>query len=101
EVASAALSLMHFNRPEGQWTVEGLEALEQKHADLSICEAGCYQCLLSYFNQPDHDNINRRNSDALRLLVALANAEVKLATSTHSPSRDSEGSVNGQQADDV
>lgn len=42
-----------------------------------ICEAGCYQCLLSYFNQPDHDHINRRNADVLKVLVALANAEVK------------------------
>jgi hypothetical protein len=32
---------------------------------------------LSYFNQPDHENINRRNADALKVLVALANAEVK------------------------
>jgi hypothetical protein len=42
-----------------------------------ICEAGCYQCLLSYFNQPDHENINRRNADAIKVLVALANAEVQ------------------------
>ena len=41
------------------------------------CEAGCYQCLLSYFNQPDHEHINRRNADALKLLVALANAQVQ------------------------
>lgn len=85
EVASAALSLMHFNRPEGKWSVEALEELEQKHHGLSICEAGCYQCLLSYFNQPDHDNINRRNRDALQLLVALANAEVKLRDNAATP----------------
>lgn len=82
QVARAALELMHFNTPDGPWKVEELEALEQKHNGLSICEAGCYQCLLSYFNQPDHDNINRRNSDALQLLVALANAEVTLAAAT-------------------
>lgn len=76
-VASAALRLMHHNEPIGAWSLEGLDALEQRHPDgNSICEAGCYQCLLSYFNQPDHDNINRRNTDALKLLVALANAQV-------------------------
>ncbi len=79
EVASAALSLIHFNRPTGRWSVAALDELEQKQGELSICEAGCYQCLLSYFNQPDHDHINRRNSDALQLLVALSNAVVKLA----------------------
>lgn len=90
EVASAALSLMHFTRPEGQWSVAALDGLEQKHGDLSICEAGCYQCLLSYFNQPDHDHINRRNPDALQLLVALANAEVKLTHHAAVPQQKSE-----------
>ena len=94
KVASAALELMHFNKPEQRWTFEGLQALEQKHEGQSICEAGCYQCLLSYFNQPDHDNINRRNPDALKLLVALANAEVILtatpvAAATSSTTQDS------------
>ena len=84
QVASAALQLMHFNPPNGQWSVDGLEALEQKQHGLSICEAGCYQCLLSYFNQPDHDHINRRHPDVLNLLVALANAEVKLTATTSS-----------------
>ncbi|MEX1214724.1 DEAD/DEAH box helicase [Saccharospirillum sp.] len=79
QVASAALELMHFTQPEQAWSVEALESHEQKPHGHSICEAGCYQCLLSYFNQPDHDNINRRNSDALNFLVALANAEVTLA----------------------
>jgi hypothetical protein len=57
--------------------VDDLPALEHKTSDgHSICEAGCYQCLLSYFNQPDHDHINRRNSQAIEMLVALANAQV-------------------------
>ncbi len=76
-VAGLALSLMHFSRPEGAWTLEGLAATEQKGKDgHTICEAGCYQCLLSYYNQPDHTHINRRNQEALALLVALANAQV-------------------------
>jgi hypothetical protein len=76
-VASQALELMHHNRPSGAWTVEALPDLEVKRKDgSSICEAGCYQCLLSYFNQPDHEHINRRDPDALGLLVALANARV-------------------------
>ncbi len=87
EVASAALQMMHYGKAEdGPWQFEALEATD-KH----ICEAGCYQCLLSYFNQPDHENINRRNADALKLLVALANAEVHLiaavTASTLTPSQ--------------
>lgn len=80
QVASAALCVMHYNSPKDAWLVEDLEGLEQKLNGVSICEAGCYQCLLSYFNQPDHDNINRRNSEALDLLVSIANAKVVLNT---------------------
>jgi hypothetical protein len=77
QVASNALKLLHHNAPQGPWKLEDLPALEQTNAlGNRICEAGCYQCLLSYFNQPDHENINRRNADALKVLVALANAEV-------------------------
>lgn len=75
--ASNALELMHFDLPNGPWDLAQLDALEQrdKHGN-RLCEAGCYQCLLSYYNQPDHEAINRRDPDALRLLVALANAQV-------------------------
>lgn len=78
QVASNALKLLHHDAPQGAWKLEDLPQLEQTNAlGNRICEAGCYQCLLSYFNQPDHENINRRNADALKVLVALANAEVK------------------------
>lgn len=78
QVANNALKLLHYNAPQGAWKLEALPAQEQTNAlGDRICEAGCYQCLLSYFNQPDHENINRRNTDALKVLVALANAEVK------------------------
>lgn len=82
QVAAAALKLLHHNEPVGPWKFDDLPALEQVDKNgHHICEAGCYQCLLSYFNQPDHDNINRRNEDALKLLVAMANAQV-----VHAPS---------------
>jgi hypothetical protein len=77
QVAAAALKLLHHNQPNGPWKFDELPALEQVDKNgHHICEAGCYQCLLSYFNQPDHDNINRRNEAALKLLVAMANAQV-------------------------
>ena len=77
QVAAAALRVMHYKDPVGPWSVDDLPALEQKTSDgHSICEAGCYQCLLSYFNQPDHYHINRRNAQAIEMLVALANAQV-------------------------
>lgn len=81
EAAATALRLMHFRAPQdGIWHFAELSALEEKRVvagqDVRICEAGCYQCLLSYFNQPDHDLINRLDVDALRVLTALAGANV-------------------------
>ena len=76
-MAVAALKLLHHNEPQGPWRYEDLPGLEQTDkGGHHICEAGCYQCLLSYFNQPDHDHIDRHNETALKLLVALANAQV-------------------------
>ena len=37
--------------------------------------AGCYRCLLSYFNQPDHELIDRRDEDIVEFLCALATAD--------------------------
>lgn len=83
-VASNALQLIHYRLPQsGIWTLDDLPSLEQTNVlGNHQCEAGCYQCLLSYFNQPDHEHINRRNADALKLLVALANAQVQPVTSS-------------------
>jgi hypothetical protein len=36
------------------------------------CVAGCYRCLLSYYNQPDHPVIDRRDRTARHLLLRLA-----------------------------
>src|SRR5690606_20459511 len=78
-VASNALQLIHYRAPQsGVWTLDDLPSLEQTdELGNHQCEAGCYQCLISYFNQPDHEHINRRNADALKLLVALANPQVQ------------------------
>jgi len=88
-VAKNALQLLHHRAPaDGIWRLQDLAALEETD-DMGnrICEAGCYQCLLSYFNQPDHENINRRNPDVLKLLVAMANAQVQLRTSSATSER--------------
>lgn len=72
EVARTALGLMHYRRQDDEtWNAAKLD--ESERGD---CEAGCHRCLLSYYNQPDHKYINRRDPAALRLLVALANAGV-------------------------
>ena len=84
QVASQALQLMHYQKPAGPWQADALQ--EQLDANgQRACEAGCYQCLLSYFNQPDHAHIDRHNADAIDLLVALANAQVQPLAAVSAP----------------
>jgi hypothetical protein len=91
-VARSALSLMHYEMPDGPF---GVADLKDCGAETRVhCEAGCYQCLLSYFNQPDHELIDRRNPEAVRFLVQLAHSSVQTAahTSRGNPSSDKEDS---------
>jgi len=74
-VARQALSLMHYEVPEGQLSPESLIPA-QAIDDRDPCVAACYHCLLSYYNQPLHAVIDRRNHEALNLLCALANGSV-------------------------
>jgi hypothetical protein len=52
EVAREALRLMHYEEPFDTTPLK-------ERAD--ACVAGCYRCLLSYFNQTDHESIDRRD----------------------------------------
>ncbi len=59
-VARTALQIMHFQLPSVAFEPADLSSFEERTVEGErICEAGCYQCLLSYYNQPDHDLINR------------------------------------------
>lgn len=44
------------------------------------CEAGCYRCLLSYYNQTDHKVIDRRNPKIRELLIKLITANLQTAS---------------------
>lgn len=52
------------------------------------CVKGCYRCLLSYYNQPDHDLIDRTDSAALALLLRLARSELQDNGRAKGPSED-------------
>lgn len=65
EVAQVALTLMHYREP-----FEPADMLETDDA----CVAGCYRCILSYFNQPDHELIDRRHEQVIEVLCKLAHA---------------------------
>lgn len=75
-VARQALHICHFTSKSGDWTDSG--DLEDHDPN---CEAGCYRCLLSYYNQPDHPQIDRRNEAMLNLLCRLTRAECETSAS--------------------
>lgn len=86
-VARTALSLMHFDNVE--------EAIAAGDATLltnqsNSCVRGCYRCLLSYYNQTDHEKIDRTSDEAKQLLIDLARGELHL-TNARSTSGDTAG----------
>lgn len=94
-VAREAFKVMHFDLSKVEaFTFEDLEPLEiHKSNGERICEAGCYQCLLSYYNQPDHDLISRRDPFVLKILAELANGAVN-RTKNVAPTEDSTTALN-------
>jgi hypothetical protein len=82
-VARTALQIMHFK-------VEGVAGLSSDggalaDAEGTACVAACYRCLMSYFNQPDHELLDRRDGPTREILLRLARATttVERAPSAH------------------
>jgi hypothetical protein len=75
KVAREALTLMHFEKVDEAIAAGDARLLVNR--DGEACVRGCYRCLLSYFNQPDHE-----------LLIDLARGHVVLAKA---PSLSGEG----------
>jgi len=69
-VARAALSRCHFDQMTGDDLRRAPRATED-------CEAACYDCLMSYSNQPDHRELDRKL--VLDLLRALSAGKVQTA----------------------
>jgi hypothetical protein len=86
KVAREALILMHFGNVDEAIAAGNTKLLVTR--DGEACVRGCYRCLLSYFNQPDHEQINRAGDEAKQLLVDLARGRVVLA---RGPGQSTEG----------
>ena len=74
-VAKCALEIMHYD-PASFGEAKG-DPDRLSETGVPECVAGCYRCVLSYFNQPDHELIDRatlprfRFCCGLRMLVPL------------------------------
>jgi very-short-patch-repair endonuclease len=69
-VARQALLLCHFDPLTGN-DLKGVEGSDEE------CEAACYDCLLSYYNQWDHRIVDRKSIK--QLLMQLKDARVDLS----------------------
>ncbi len=77
EVALTALGIMHFDvsdTPDSRPSAAALPATAAELADApnTLCVAACYRCLMSYYNQPDHERVDRRDDAARTILLRLA-----------------------------
>jgi hypothetical protein len=78
-IARTALELMHYRSLDAAITSADPAALiEDENAN---CVRGCYRCLLSYYNQPDHEQIDRTNDEVKLILLRLARSTVAISTS--------------------
>ncbi|MYL02008.1 MAG: DEAD/DEAH box helicase [Gammaproteobacteria bacterium] len=71
-IARRALEVCHYSSKSGEWS--GSDDLENLDND---CEAGCYRCLLSYYNQPEHPLIDRQDGEMLELLCRFTRSSRK------------------------
>ncbi len=88
ELAAEALEIMHYQPPSAgqQWDKAAL--VEEVDANgRPVCEAGCYKCLLSYYNQPDHPLIDRKDQQAEGLLLELLTRLTRAHTAQGSQGR--------------
>ncbi len=82
-VAVRALEICHWRSRSGLWA----DAADLENAEPE-CEAGCYRCLLSYSNQPDHERIDRQDEEVVKLLCRLAHANADVGSVTGADSGD-------------
>ena len=73
-VARTALELMHYRNLDTAIAAADRELLENDPN--AECVKGCYRCLLSHYNQPDHEHIDRTDDDVRRTFLRLARSEV-------------------------
>ena len=84
-VAREALRIMHLDVGDGPLPDAPSDLADQPGA---ACVAACYRCLMSYYNQPDHEDLDRRDEDARTMLLRLARARTAPCGSGTSPALD-------------
>lgn len=96
-VARRALRILHKDIEEsGPLPSSSVNLKDQPN---TTCVAGCYRCVMSYFNQTDHEHINRQGGDVLRLLLRLAQSTTTAVTNALPATGTQAGSASTALAD--
>jgi ATP-dependent helicase YprA (DUF1998 family)/very-short-patch-repair endonuclease len=72
-IARTALELCHFDPDSGEDLRRAPNAKEN-------CEAACYDCLMSYTNQTDHELLDRQRIKDLLMMLAASHVEASPAS---------------------
>ncbi|QBI18883.1 DEAD/DEAH box helicase [Egibacter rhizosphaerae] len=90
ELARTALERMHYQPdPDASDGWRDVRRAPHRHSD---CDAACYDCLLSYTNQRDHELLDRSDAHGAKsALIALANARVVVTDTGAAPPSGSDG----------
>ena len=72
-VCIKALEVMHYDFESNKAVLTPSDLTDNN----SECVDGCYHCLLSYYNQTEHKNIDRHDECALSILTAIASARIE------------------------
>jgi hypothetical protein len=75
-VARQALRILHFAIADQGPLPETPEDLQD--VEKTSCVAACYRCVMSYYNQPDHELLDRRDKEVRLLLLRLAKGTTRL-----------------------
>lgn len=69
-LARTALELMHYKFSDDGQLVDGDKP----------CVEACYRCLMSYFNQTDHEHLDRTNAKVIDFLLTMAGSQAVKAS---------------------
>jgi Lhr-like helicase len=97
KVAREALILMHFESVDEAIAAGDAKMLSSNGG--AFCVRGCYRCLLSYFNQPDHELIDRNSDEAKQLLVDLARGQIVLSSPSSRSGESKEWEITFKEAE--
>ncbi len=100
EVARKALELMHYEGLDA--AIAAADPAQLHETPGADCVRGCYRCLLSYYNQPDHELIDRTDDVARRVLLRWARSTITLQPKASSGSwRDAMAKWGAPRPDDA